>query len=167
MEIFQNSVSQFFQEKYSHARRMKIEYVVNDYLNVIYPSKINRNDLVDLVSEFKYHPKAYRWILQSAYTFLAIRWPLETITSSDKIVISMPISAKEKWVFIPGNHSIRVIDLDENRCFVFLKSEFNNKFIEFSNSYYKKNGYQELVNSDTWDYVLFWYEVHRLEPLSS
>jgi len=109
---------------------MKIEYVVNDYLNVIYPSKINRNDLVDLVSEFKYHPKAYRWILQSAYTFLAIRWPLETITSSDKIVISMPISAKEKWVFIPGNHSIRVIDLDENRCFVFLKSEFNNKFIE-------------------------------------
>ena len=45
-----------------------------------------------------------------------------------------------------------------------LLEEFNNKFIEFSNSYYKKNGYQELVNSDTWDYVLFWYEVHRLEP---
>ena len=108
---------------------MNIEYVVNDYLNIVYPSKINRNDLADLVSEFKYHPKVYRQILQSAYAFLAIRWPLEIITSSDTIVISMPISAKERWVFIPGNHSIRVIDLNKNRCFVFLKSGFNNKFI--------------------------------------
>ena len=130
LEIFQKSVSQFFQEKYSHVKHINIEYVVNDYLNIVYPSKINRNDLADLVSEFKYHPKAYRQILQSAYTFLAIRWPLEIITSSDTIVISMPISAKERRVFIPGNHSIRVIDLDENRCFVFFKSGFNNKFIE-------------------------------------
>ena len=109
---------------------MNIEYVINDYLNIVYPSNINRNDLADLVSEFKYHPKFYRRILQSAYTFLAVRWPLEIITSSDTIVISMPVSAKERWVFIPGNHSVRVIDLDENRCFVFLKTGFNNKFID-------------------------------------
>ena len=130
LEIFQKSVSQLFQEKYSHVKYMNIEYVINDYLNIVYPLNINRNDLADLVSEFKYHPKAYRRILQSAYTFLAIRWPLEIISSSELIVISMPISAKERRVFIPGNHSIRVIDLDENRCFVFFKSGFNNKFIE-------------------------------------
>ena len=130
LEIFQKSISRFFQEKYPHSNEVNIEYIINDYLNIVYPSKINRKDLVDLVGEFKYHPKAYRRILQSAYTFLAIRWPLEIITSSDTIVISMPISAKERWVFIPGNHSIRVVDLDKNRCFVFLKSGFNNKFIE-------------------------------------
>ena len=130
LEIFQKSISRFFQEKYPHNNEVNIEYIINDYLNIVYPSKINRKDLVDLVSEFKYHPKAYRRILQSAYTFLAIRWPLETITSSGSIVISMPVSAKERWIFIPGNHSIRVIDLDKNRCFVFLKSGFNNKFIE-------------------------------------
>ena len=130
LEIFQKSISRFFQEKYPHSNEVNIEYIINDYLNIVYPSKINRKDLVDLVSEFKYHPKAYRRILQSAYTFLAIRWPLETITSSESILISMPVNAKERWVFIPGNHSIRVIDLDKNRCFVFLKSGFNNKFIE-------------------------------------
>jgi hypothetical protein len=130
LKIFQKSISVFFSKKYSHIKYMKIEYVINDYLNIIYPSNINRNDLADLVSEFKYHPKAYRRILQSAYTFLAIRRPLEIISSSELILISMPISAKERWVFIPGNHSIRVIDLDKNRCFVFLKSGFDSKFIE-------------------------------------
>ena len=130
LEIFQKSISHFFQEKYSHVNYMNIEYIINDYLNIVYPSKINRNDLADLVCEFKYHPKAYRRILQSAYTFLAIRWPLEAIASSEEVVISMPISAKERRVFIPGNHSIRVIDLDKNRCFVFLKSGFDSKFIE-------------------------------------
>jgi hypothetical protein len=110
LEIFKKSVSVFFQEKYSHSDYINIEYVINDHLNIVYPSKINRNDLVDLVSEFKYNRKIYRRILQSAYTFLAIRWPLEAITSSGSIVISMPISAKERWIFIPGNHSIRVVD---------------------------------------------------------
>jgi len=76
---------------------VNIEYVINDYLNIAYPSKINRNDLTDLVSEFKYHRKIYRRVLQSIYTFLAIRCPLETITSSESIAISMPIGAKERW----------------------------------------------------------------------
>ncbi len=130
LEIFKKSISIFFQAKYSHSDYANIEFIINDYLNIVYPSKINRNDLADLVSEFKYHPKAYRRILQSTYTFLAIRWPLEIITSSESIVISMPISTKERWVFIPGNHSIRIVDLDKNRCLVFLKSGFNNKFID-------------------------------------
>jgi len=130
LEIFKKSLSVFFQEKYSHSDYINIEYVINDHLNIVYPSKINRNDLVDLVSEFKYHPKVYRRILQSAYTFLAIRWPLEAVTSSESVVISMPSNAKDRWIFVPGNHSIRVVDLDKNRCFVFLKFGFNNKFIK-------------------------------------
>jgi len=128
-EIFQESTLWFFREKYPNDDYEKTKYYVNDYLNIVYPSQINRNDLADLVSEFRYHPKICRRILQSIYTFLAIRWPLEIMNSLKSIVIPAPISARKRWVFIPGNHSIRVIDLDENRCFVFLKSGFNNKFI--------------------------------------
>ena len=48
-----------------------------------------------------------------------------------------------------------------------LLTTFNNKFIEFSNSYYKnkKNGISREIKTNTWDYVLFWNKVHRLEPL--
>ncbi len=129
-EIFQKSISVFYQEKYSHSDHVNIDYIINDYLNIVYPSKINRNDLVDLVSEFKYHRKFYRRILQSIYTFLAIRWPFEAILSSSMIPISVPYNINERWVFIPGNHSIRIVDLDKNRCFVLLKTGFNKKFID-------------------------------------
>ena len=128
-EIFQESVSVFFQEKYPQSRRLDIDYIANDYLNIVYPSNINRSDLTDLVIEFKYHSKLYRRILQSIYTYLAIRWPIEIITSSELISMKVPYEARNQWVFIPGNHSIRVLDLDNNRCFVFLKTGFNNKFI--------------------------------------
>jgi len=127
--IFQESVSVFFQEKYPHSRLLDIDYIINDYLNIVYPSNINRSDLTDLVSEFKYHRKLYRRILQSVYIFLAIRWPFEKITSSELISIPIPYDARSRWVFIPGNHSIRVVDLNNNRCFVFLKTGFNKKFI--------------------------------------
>jgi hypothetical protein len=47
-----------------------------------------------------------------------------------------------------------------------LLNKFDNKFIEFSNSYYKNNkyGYQKIVKSNTWDFVLFWNEVSKLLP---
>jgi len=127
--IFQESIPVFFQEKYPHSRLLDIDYIANDYLNIVYPSNINRADLTDLVGEFKYHRKLYRRILQSIYTYLAIRWPVEAVASSELISIQMPYEARNRWVFIPGNHSIRVVDLNNNRCFVFLKTGFNNKFI--------------------------------------
>jgi hypothetical protein len=47
-----------------------------------------------------------------------------------------------------------------------LLDKFDNKLIEFSNSYYKNNkyGYQEIVESNNWNYILFFNYVHSLEP---
>ena len=47
-----------------------------------------------------------------------------------------------------------------------LLNKFDIKFIEFSNSCYKKNkcGCQRIVKSNTWDFVLFWNEVSKLPP---
>ncbi len=55
--------------------------------------------------------------------------------------------------------------IDKNKKYQLL-DEYDDKFIEFSNSYYKKNknGYQSIIKSDTWNYVLFWNKVHPLEP---
>ena len=61
---------------------------------------------------------------------------------------------------------------DQNKKYVNPKKQFqlldkfDNKLMEFSNSYFKKNkyGYQELITSKTWDYILFWNTVSYLEP---
>lgn len=163
LKIFRKSISVFTQEKYQYTSHTNIDYIINDYLNIVYPSKINRNDLADLVSEFKYHRKFYRRILQFIYTFLAIRWPFEIITSSESMVISIPTVAKGRWVFIPGNHSIRVVDLDKNRCFVFLKSGFNNKFIESDVSIRLKNTW--LKAPKVFQQNSGWYEEERVVGL--
>jgi hypothetical protein len=49
-----------------------------------------------------------------------------------------------------------------------LLTEYNEPFINFSNSYFKNNKYGEEAidkNNKTWDFVLFWNKVHRLIPV--
>jgi len=50
-----------------------------------------------------------------------------------------------------------------------LLSRFNNKMINFSNSFFKQNefGNSSLDNSNKWNYVIFWNKVHKLEPFDS
>jgi len=74
----------------------------------------------------------------------------------------MPINAKG-WVFIPGNHSIRVVDIINNRCFVFLKSGFNVKFIESDANIRLK--YQWLKAPKVIQKKACWYEEQRLVGL--
>ena len=138
-EIFQNSIVNFYKEKFPQSSFEKQKYIINDRLNIVYPSKINRSDLSELVSEFKYHPQFLQRFLQTIYIFISIRWPLEMMTSSKSILISIPKEAKKKWVFIPGNHSIRVVDLEKNNCFVFLKSGCNQNFIKSEVKIRQKN----------------------------
>jgi hypothetical protein len=163
LEIFQKSSALFFQNFFSRSDYVKIDYIVNDYLNVVYPSKIDRNSLSNLVSEFKYHHKLYRRILQSIYTFLAIRRPFEIIFSSGSVAISVPTDVKNRWVFIPGNHSIRAVDLDKNRCFVFLKYGFNNKFLESDASIRVEHTW--LKAPKVFQYKNDWYEEQRVVGL--
>jgi hypothetical protein len=44
--------------------------------------------------------------------------------------------------------------------------KFDNRLIEFSNSFYSKHkdGHQDKVDSQTWDFILFWDKVSYLEP---
>ena len=68
----------------------------------------------------------------------------------------------KKFLYKPNKKYI-----DKNKKYQLL-TEFNNEFIEFSNSFYCKNkkngGYQDIIKSNTWDYVLFWNKVSPLIP---
>lgn len=163
MKIFKKSISIFFDEKYPHSDRFDIDYIVNDHLNIVYPSNISRSDLTNLVGEFKYHKKLYRRFLQSVYTFLAIRWPVEKVTFSELISIPIPSDVGDRWVFIPGNHSIRAIDLDNNRCFVFLKAGFNKSFINSDAQI--RLLYPWLKAPKVFQQKKYWYEEQRVVGL--
>jgi hypothetical protein len=52
----------------------------------------------------------------------------------------------------------------QDNCVVL--TSFSNRLIEFSNSYFKqhKYGYQDLIKTNGWDYILFFNKVDVLEP---
>jgi len=66
----------------------------------------------------------------------------------------------KKFTYNPNK---KYVNIKKN---VQLLDNFDNKFIEFSNSYYKSNkdGFSKIIKTSTWDFVLFWNEVNRLEP---
>ena len=66
----------------------------------------------------------------------------------------------KRFIYVPNKKYINKNKKEQ------LLNKFDNKFIEFSNSCYKKNkcGCQRIVKSNTWDFVLFWTEVSKLPP---
>ncbi len=163
LKIFRESILGFFRKKFSSRNYIRKKFIINDKLNVIYPSQINRSDLTVIVSEFKYHPKVLRRFLQNLYIFFAIRWPFEKVASSDSILIDVPKDAEKTWIFIPGNHCIRIIDIKKNRCFVFLKSGSNVNFIKSQVTIRLK--FNWLSSPKIIDYQNDWYEEKRIVGL--
>ena len=129
-EIFHDSLSSFLNEALPQDSKTNCYYRVNARLNIIYPCNIDRDQLKDLVSEFKYHKNCYRHILQTLYVYLAVRAPFENFLSPEKISVLVPQKHSGNWIFIPGNHSIRIIDMGTNSSRVFSKTGFNPEFIQ-------------------------------------
>lgn len=107
----------------------KNRFLINDKLNVIYNNHLERDKLYDLTAEFAYHPNLIRRILQKIYVKLATTNMFENHMSSNTLIITPVLSEMENWCIIPGNHSIRIIDLEKNICIVILKKGFNKSFI--------------------------------------
>ncbi len=102
-----------------------LQFRQNARLNVIYPVSLPRQMVDEVTQEFRYHPNLPRRLAQQIYAGLAIRWPLENLTAP--VMFSIPEHPKvmETWVFIPGNHSVRIIDFDRQSSIVFPKAGFD------------------------------------------
>ena len=70
-----------------------------------------------------------------------------------------------KYFYKKFKHESNKKHVDKLKSFQLL-DKFDSKLIEFSNSYFKKNdyGYHNLYDETTWNYILFWNKVTRLEP---
>ncbi len=139
---FASSLTDFMAEKYKWQGRIhwikgihsKLEknqsaFYANDLLNIIYPSSIERKKLAPFTKEFLYNPIFYRRILQRFYVFFAVRYPLNIFTTSATLIIENAPDEMHSWVFLPGNHSHRVIDIKKNKSLVFAKHGFNKSFL--------------------------------------
>ena len=162
-EIFHDSVSSFLKEAIPQDSITDCSYRVNERLNIIYPCNIDRDQLRDLVSEFKYHKSFHRHILQTLYVYLAVRAPFEKFLSPEKIAVLVPKKDSGNWIFIPGNHSIRIIDIGTNSSRVFLKTGFNPEFIHSDAK--TRMSYPWLLSPDVIEMGNGWFHEKRVVGL--
>ena len=137
--VFVDTISRFLNERYGWSGN--IQWInaglmaptnalrANSKLNVIYPQNIKRNRLRELTAEYAYHPNLIRRLLQGLFVKWAIRWPFELLTTTAVIVIDPWPVEIDDWCIIPGNHSLRIVELDSGRCHVVAKSGFDQGFI--------------------------------------
>jgi len=104
-------------------------FLLNDKLNLIYPSRMSSTTLRQLGAEYIYHPNLIRRWLQFFYVTLTVTKYLRKLISNSLITIDpLPEMAKQ-WCILPGNHTFRILDLGNNYSVVLLKHGFNEKYI--------------------------------------
>lgn len=135
-EILIKSLSQFLENKYKWTGELGFsfipntkKFIVNDLLNIFYPASISRNKLAPLTQEFSWNPNPIKTLLQKIYIFVSVRFPLEKYLSSSAFYISDNQGVLDGVVIIPGNHSIRLVNINTNICTVICKSGFNNSLL--------------------------------------
>jgi len=139
--------------------------LVNHKLNVIYSKNINRRKLKSISSEYAYHQNILRHFLQKVYINIAICSYFEWLFIKAIIEIEPSNFDLSGLCIIPGNHSIRIIDLEASSCRVILKEGFNSKFIK--NEIHLRNKYNflpipKLLNFDSEG---LWYEEEQVNAL--
>ena len=98
-----NKFNLFYSTKYT--------FLINDKLNVIYHNNLQRDKLSELTAEFSYNTNFIRNILQKIYVQFATNKIFEKVFSKYTVNLTDFQDEFSKWVFIPGNHTIRIIDL--------------------------------------------------------
>jgi hypothetical protein len=133
--IFARSLERFAQSFLGRAVELvaagqgELAFRQNAQLNLIYPNTAHAADLRTLSAEFRYAPRLLARMAQTAYCALAVTPPTSTLLSPRLFDLRNPAPEMAGWVFLPGNHTIRVIDIVEDRSIVFVKDRFDTHFL--------------------------------------
>ena len=139
--------------------------LVHGKLNLIFPACIESELLKPLIAEYAYNPHSFRYFLQNLYVKNVINKPFRHLVSTASIHIDPWVEQMSNWSILPGNHSIRVIELDCNKCRVLLKEGFNKKFIFNEIQLRKNNPGLPIPKLLEWDDDGKWYTEERVIAL--
>tara|TARA_Y200000002_G_scaffold150198_2_gene124163 strand:+ start:26409 stop:27587 length:1179 start_codon:yes stop_codon:yes gene_type:complete len=143
----------------------KHKFLVNDKLNVIYNNNLKRDKLTELTAEFCYNANFVKNILQKIYVQFATTKVFDKFLSKYTVSLTNCQDEFSKWVFIPGNHTIRIIDLKKNMCVVILKDGFNENFLKNEINTRKEYPYLPIPKLINYNIKNFYYFEKRIVGL--
>ena len=108
-----------------HGNRYDINLIVNSRLNLIYPITLPTDQLIPLVAEYAYHINPLRRWAQKLYIRVTLAPFFRRFFSRTKLHITKKFNLPCEFCILPGNHSIRVVDLHLDQCVVIQKKTFS------------------------------------------
>lgn len=132
-EVFAATLAEFLRQRFGWQGQVgwgqkpstSTGLLVNAKLNLIFPALCDTASLRALASEYAYHPHFVRRAMQRTYVYHAVSRPLRPLFSSAWVDISPWPEAVSHWCILPGNHSIRIVDMVQDECVVLRKTGFN------------------------------------------
>ena len=137
----------------------------NHKLNIIYTKNIDRNQLKLLMSEYSYNSNPLKRLAQKFYISLSSSVYFGFFFKSSTVSVSPWLSELDELCIIPGNHSLRIIDLKKSVCRVVLKSGFNAEFIVNEINFRKRFTCLAIPKILKVDLVEYWYEEEQITGL--
>ncbi len=142
--ILEKTLKVFLDEKFKGTYRVKWSktksfdtessdsqhWLCNYYLNAIFVPEVSRSTLNPVIQEFSRSIKSWRIPLQKLYVYLATTL-LANRFAGAHIYIYPPISNPHGILIIGGNHHIRLLDYNQNCCFVIHKDGFDDTFLKY------------------------------------
>lgn len=106
----------------------RLRFRQNAELNIIYPEHAPVGVLTVLTAEFRHHDRLHRRLLQRLYCLLSAARGTRRLLSKPLFTVEAQTERLKHWVFLPGNHSIRIVDTQKGQCIVFPKAGFESAF---------------------------------------
>ena len=134
--ILVSSIEKFCSDYFNHEVSLaepdseKLLFRINPHINLIYPTSLGYSKRLLFSREFSYADGKIKRLLQSFYCCICISRFFETWLSPKLFSCSTSVPGMTNWAILPGNHSIRIVDLYNDISFVILKKGFEKKFLK-------------------------------------
>ena len=171
--IFKKTVESYLKAKFNWNGEIKVEnklrsrssFLLNSYLNIIFPSNISESSLKIFINEHLYDKNLFKRILRKIYLYFSISIHTRYFFSSRILSLTKYKKRFDEFVFLGGNNSIKIIDLKNKNCIVLKKYEFDPKF--FNQALDIRILYSHLIGNTITDYDKndYWYKELLLEGI--
>ena len=172
-KIFNKTVSKFLKLEFGWDGEIewgsrfnyKKTFLVNKYLNLIFPSNILFSKFNKLVKEHLFDKSPLRNFLRLIYVQLSNLFITKYLLSSNSISFTKYMDYFDNFVFLGGNNTIKIIDLKKKECIVLKKVGFSPEF--FKSTIRNRIKYSYLFANEIIDYNLnqYWFKEKLFEGI--
>ncbi|MDB4110570.1 phosphotransferase [Amylibacter sp.] len=145
--------------------RKALNLFVNRRTNIIFPTNLNSVDIRTFAAEYSYNKNIFLRVAQSLYVYLSSSKLFREAFISDMLSIQPCPEGFSDICILPGNHSIRIINLKLHNCIVLLKLGYRSD--KLKNAINIRTSYPDLPGPaiNSWSFDEGWYQEDRIVGL--